>query len=105
MSYSQHCYLGIFPDLLVGNRPRAVGKRTPRVPVASMYHRDDRGVAYRQTRTDAKNGDDEGAHVAALALAEVCQRGGSPQVSETPGRSGDRMFLSPVKNSDRKVRS
>ncbi|KAK3159984.1 hypothetical protein QOZ80_1BG0053760 [Eleusine coracana subsp. coracana] len=89
-------------DLLIGNRPRAVGKRTPRVPVASMYYRDDRGVADRQARTVANNGDDEGAHVAALALAEVCQRGGSPQVSETPGRSGDRMFLCPVKNSDRK---
>ncbi|KAK3163558.1 hypothetical protein QOZ80_1AG0005280 [Eleusine coracana subsp. coracana] len=89
-------------DLLIGNRPRAVGKRTPRVPVASMYYRDDRGVADRQARTVANNGDDEGAHVAALALAEVCQRGGSPQVSETPGRSGDRMFLCPVKTSDRK---
>ncbi|TVU38319.1 hypothetical protein EJB05_11682 [Eragrostis curvula] len=89
-------------DLLIGNRPRAVGKRTPRVPVASMYYRDDRAAADRQAKADAKNGDDEGAHVAALALAEVCQRGGSPQVSETHGRSGDRMFLSPVKSSDRK---
>ncbi|KAJ1280082.1 hypothetical protein BS78_04G204500 [Paspalum vaginatum] len=89
-------------DLFVGNRPRAVGKRTPRVPVASMYHRDDRGVPNRQAKYDASNGDDEGAHVAALALAEVYQRGGSPQVSHTPGRSGDRMFLSPAKSSDRK---
>ncbi|XP_062185503.1 protein ALWAYS EARLY 2-like isoform X3 [Phragmites australis] len=89
-------------DLFVGNRPRAVGKRTPRVPVASMYHRDDWGVANRQAKPDANNGDHEGAHVAALALAEVCQRGGSPQVSQTPGRSGDHMFLSPVKSSDRK---
>lgn len=70
-------------DLLVGNRPRAVGKRTPRVPVASIYYRDDRGVTDRRAKTVANNGDDEGAHVAALALAEVFQRGGSPQVSET----------------------
>uniref|UniRef100_A0ACD5ZAL0 Uncharacterized protein n=1 Tax=Avena sativa TaxID=4498 RepID=A0ACD5ZAL0_AVESA len=85
-----------------GNRPRAVGKRTPRVPVASMYQRDDKiGPANRQAKQDATNGDDEGAHVAALALAEVCQRGGSPQVSQTPGRSSDRMFLSPVKSTDK----
>jgi hypothetical protein len=60
-----------------------------------MYHRDDK-IANRQAKPDATNGDDEGAHVAALALAEVCQRGGSPQVSQTPGRLSDRMFLSPV---------
>ncbi|CAO2207173.1 unnamed protein product [Urochloa humidicola] len=88
-------------DLFVGNRPRAVGKRTPRVPVSSMYHRDERGAPNR-AKPDSNNGDDEGAHVAALALAEVYQRGGSPQVSQTPGRSGDRMFLSPIKSSDRK---
>ncbi|CAL4999632.1 unnamed protein product [Urochloa decumbens] len=89
-------------DLFVGNRPRAVGKRTPRVPVSSMYHRDERGAPSRQAKPDSNNGDDEGAHVAALALAEVYQRGGSPQVSQTPGRSGDRLFLSPIKSSDRK---
>ncbi|KAG2579696.1 hypothetical protein PVAP13_6NG262300 [Panicum virgatum] len=90
-------------DLFVGNRPRAVGKRTPRVPVASMYHRDDRGAPNRQAKPDSNNGDDEGAHVAALALAEVYQSGGSPQVSQTPGRSGDHMFLSPIKSNDRKI--
>ncbi|CAL5005455.1 unnamed protein product [Urochloa decumbens] len=89
-------------DLFVGNRPRAVGKRTPRVPVSSMYHRDERGAPSRQAKPDSNNGDDEGAHVAALALAEVYQRGGSPQVSQTPGRSVDRLFLSPIKSSDRK---
>ncbi|AQK46377.1 Putative MYB DNA-binding domain superfamily protein [Zea mays] len=47
-------------DLFVGNRPRAVGKRTPRVPVASMYHRDDRGAPNRQAKPDANDGDDEG---------------------------------------------
>jgi hypothetical protein len=65
-----------------------------------MYHRDDK-IA----KPDATNGHDEGAHVAALALAEVCQRGGSPQVSQTPGRSSDHMFLSPIKSADRKVRT
>ncbi|KAL5670996.1 hypothetical protein ACJX0J_015302, partial [Zea mays] len=70
-------------DLLVGNRPRAVGKRTPRVPGASIYYRDDRGVTDRRAKTVANNGDDEGAHVAALALAEVFQRGGSPQNADS----------------------
>jgi hypothetical protein len=75
------------------------------VPVASMYQRDEKiGPTNRQAKPDG-NGDDEGAHVAALALAEVFQRGGSPQDSQTPGRSGDRMFLSPVKSTDRKVRT
>ncbi|KAF0900420.1 hypothetical protein E2562_031596 [Oryza meyeriana var. granulata] len=68
-----------------------------------MYQRDERiGPTNRQGKPDGNNGDDEGAHVAALALAEVFQRGGSPQVSQTPGRSGDHMFLSPVKSTDRK---
>ncbi|KAI5004906.1 hypothetical protein ZWY2020_032149 [Hordeum vulgare] len=48
--------------------------RTPRVPVASMYHRDDKiGPSNRQAKPDTNNGDEEGA-LAALALAEVCQR-------------------------------
>ncbi|KAM3271284.1 hypothetical protein ACQJBY_041827 [Aegilops geniculata] len=84
-----------------GNKPRAVGKRTPRVPVASMYQRDDKiGPSNRQAKPDANNGDEEGA-LAALALAEVCQRG-SPQVSQTSGRSSGQMFLSPGKSIDRK---
>ncbi|KAF7048997.1 hypothetical protein CFC21_057625 [Triticum aestivum] len=84
-----------------GNKPRAVGKRTPRVPVASMYHRDDKaGPSNRQAKPDANNGDEEGA-LAALALAEVCQRG-SPQVSQTSGRSSGQLFLSPGKSIDRK---
>ena len=91
-------------DLFVGNKPRAVGKRTPRVPVASMYHRDDKaGPSNRQAKPDANNGDEEGA-LAALALAEVCQRG-SPQVSQTSGRSSGQLFLSPGKSIDRKVRT
>ena len=47
--------------------------------------------------------DDEGAHVAALALAEASQRGGSPQVSRTPGRKSDHMRHSPGWSSERKV--
>jgi hypothetical protein len=70
--------------------PHAVGKRIPRVPVASMYHRNDKICpANTQAKSDGTNGDDKGAHVAVLALA-------APQASQIPGRSSDRMFLSPV---------
>ncbi|KAI5004914.1 hypothetical protein ZWY2020_032157 [Hordeum vulgare] len=92
----------IWQELKSGNKPRVVGKRTPRVPVASMYHRDDKiGPSNRQAKPDTNNGDEEGA-LAALALAEVCQRGGSPQVSQASGRSSGQMFLSPGKSIDRK---
>ncbi|XP_078180275.1 DNA binding protein isoform X3 [Carex rostrata] len=63
-----------------GTRPRAVGKRTPRVSVASIQNR------LGSPSTTVKPEDDEGAHVAAMALAEVFQRGGSPQVAHTPSR-------------------
>ena len=49
-----------------------------------VYHLDDKiGLANRQAKPD------EGAHVAALALADVCQRGGSP----------------PIRSADTKVRT
>lgn len=67
-------------DLHAGTRPRAVGKRTPRVSVASIQNR------LGSPSTTVKPEDDEGAHVAAMALAEVFQRGGSPQVAHTPSR-------------------
>ncbi|RRT70998.1 hypothetical protein B296_00035965 [Ensete ventricosum] len=46
--------------------------------------------------------DDDGAHVAALALAEVLQRGGSPQISRTPGSGVDHVRSSPVRSSEQK---
>lgn len=60
-----------------------------------MYHQDDK-ICSENRQSKLTNGKDEGAHIAALALAEVCQRGDSPQVSQRPGRSSGRMFLSPV---------
>lgn len=71
-------------DLHAGTRPRAVGKRTPRVPVAGIKNRDNNRLG--SPSIAAKAEDDEGAHVAAMALAEVFQRGGSPQVAHTPSR-------------------
>ncbi|XP_072981693.1 protein ALWAYS EARLY 3-like isoform X2 [Typha angustifolia] len=88
-----------------GARPHAVGKRTPRIPVSSMYNRDDKDKIIsldKQVTPEVNATDDEGAHVAALALAEVFQRGGSPQVSRTPGRRVDQMRSSPIKSGEKK---
>ncbi|KAJ4850219.1 hypothetical protein Tsubulata_049839 [Turnera subulata] len=72
-----------------GSRPWAVGKRTPRVPVAYSVDKDTedrymspirRGL---KLRVDAI--DDDVAHEIAIALAEASQRG-SPQVSQRPDR-------------------
>lgn len=95
------------PDLFPGSRPRAVGKRTPRIPVSNMYSRDDRDKILSPNKQALKSvsntADDEGAHVAALALAEASQRGGSPQLSRTPGRRADHRRSSPAKSGEKKV--
>ncbi|KAF3331243.1 protein ALWAYS EARLY 2-like isoform X1 [Carex littledalei] len=78
--------------LLADTRPRAVGKRTPRVAVASIQNRDNRKLE--SPTTTARQGDYEGAHAAAMALADVFQRGGSPQVSYPPSS-----YVDTVKNS------
>ncbi|KAM1051853.1 protein ALWAYS EARLY 2-like isoform X1 [Malus sylvestris] len=71
---------------LDGDQPRAVGKRTPRVPISYPHKKDDR-EAYvspiKKGRKSEGDNDDDIAHVAAL-LTEASQRGGSPQVSQTP---------------------
>jgi len=79
-----HC-----PDLLQstssstgGTLPRAVGKRTPRFPVSYISDKiktvSPKLQSFKCGR-DAES-DDEVVHVAALALTEACQRGGSPQI-------------------------
>ncbi|KAK9292843.1 hypothetical protein L1049_020823 [Liquidambar formosana] len=73
---------------------RAVGKRTPRFPVSYSYKKEGRKL-----EVDAN--DDDVAHVAALALTEASQRGGSPQVSRTPYRRTNYMKTSPVKSGER----
>ncbi|XP_044482758.1 protein ALWAYS EARLY 2 isoform X2 [Mangifera indica] len=90
---------------LDGNQPRAVKKRTPRVPVSYSYKKDDR-INYtslndkkRESEVDAN--DVEVEHVAALALTEASQRGGSPQVSQTPYRTTEHGKSSPVLSWDK----
>ncbi|XP_022722421.1 protein ALWAYS EARLY 3-like isoform X3 [Durio zibethinus] len=85
------------------SRPRAVGKRTPRVPI-SFSHDKSKGERYfspirpgMKLKVDAV--DDNVAHVIALALTEASQRGGSPQVSQTPNRKAE--TPSPVFNNER----
>ncbi|KAH7573585.1 hypothetical protein JRO89_XS03G0176700 [Xanthoceras sorbifolium] len=81
------------------SRPRAVAKRTPRVPVSYSYDKDNAEKYLSPIRQGlkAKVGtiDDDVAHEIALALTEASQRGGSPQVSQTPKRK--RGTPSPVK--------
>ncbi|CAL9118890.1 unnamed protein product [Musa textilis] len=93
-------------DLFPGNQPRAVGKRTPRIPVSNMYSKYDKEKATclnkQCSKSEVNAVDDEGAHVAALALAEVLQRGGSPQISRTPGSGVDHVRSSPVRSSEQK---
>uniref|UniRef100_A0A1D1ZCD6 Protein ALWAYS EARLY 3 n=1 Tax=Anthurium amnicola TaxID=1678845 RepID=A0A1D1ZCD6_9ARAE len=87
-----------------GSRPRAVGKRTPRFPVSYTYDREERHMfvsPYKRVKSGGDADDDEGVHVAALALAEASQRGGSPQVSRTPSRT-ERAKSSPVQSVERK---
>ncbi|KAJ0985772.1 hypothetical protein J5N97_004128 [Dioscorea zingiberensis] len=90
-------------DIFAGSRPRAVGKRTPRIPVS--YGKDDR-AKLTPSKPGVKSGvnsaDDEGVHVAALALAEASQRGGSPQISRTPGRRMDHVRSLPPPSDGRK---
>ncbi|XP_061337996.1 protein ALWAYS EARLY 2-like isoform X2 [Gastrolobium bilobum] len=76
-----------------GIQPHAVGKRTPRVPVYYPYKKDD-GENFvspnkRSLKSTVDTNDDEVAHVAALALTEAAQRGGSPQVSQTLHRRAE----------------
>ncbi|KAK2646186.1 hypothetical protein Ddye_021381 [Dipteronia dyeriana] len=85
------------------SRPRAVAKRTPRVPVSYSYDKDNAEKYLSPSRQGfkAKVGtiDDDVAHEIALALTEASQRGGSPQVSQTPKRK--RGTPSPIKTGAR----
>ncbi|CAI8603455.1 unnamed protein product [Vicia faba] len=85
-----------------GIQPRAVGKRTPRVPVYHSY-KDDRenyvSPNKRSLKSTADANDDEAAHVA-LTLTRASQRGDSP-LSQTPHRrAGQKSSL--VQSRERK---
>ncbi|KAH0994839.1 hypothetical protein GBA52_018703 [Prunus armeniaca] len=88
---------------LDGGQPRAVGKRTPRFPVSYAYKKDDRDTyvsPIKKGRRSEGDNDDEVVHVAAL-LTEASQRGGSPQISQTPYRRTVHVKSSSVQSSER----
>ncbi|KAI5424399.1 hypothetical protein KIW84_030548 [Lathyrus oleraceus] len=71
------------------SHPRAIGKRTPRVPVNYSYRKDDWGnyVSSNKTNMDSAfdaNDDDEVAHVETVTLTRAAQRDGSPKASQIP---------------------
>ncbi|GAV73140.1 Myb_DNA-binding domain-containing protein/DIRP domain-containing protein [Cephalotus follicularis] len=99
---SNHGCLSLLKKRRSGSRPRAVGRRTPRIPV--LYSKDN-GERYfppiRQgLRQKVDASDDDVAHEIALALTEASHRGGSPQVSRTPKRKTE--MLSPVQSGQRR---
>lgn len=89
-------------DLFAGSGPRVVGKRTPRIPVSNMSERVNILSPIKRGLRSAVTTVDEGVHVAALALAEASQRGGSPHASGTPRQKTDHAKHSPVQSDERK---
>ncbi|KAK9054800.1 hypothetical protein SSX86_025879 [Deinandra increscens subsp. villosa] len=61
-----------------------VRKRTPRFPINHFARRDNSGNQVSPYKRSQKREVDDVAHGAALALTEALQRGGSPQVSQSP---------------------
>lgn len=82
--------------------PRAVGKRTPRIPVSYTPEKDtrERYLSPVKKSLNQKGGDtdDDMEHEIALALTEASQRGGSTKDPHTPNRKA-KMF-SPDKKSE-----
>ncbi|CAI0466737.1 unnamed protein product [Linum tenue] len=88
------------------NRPWAVGKRTPRVPVSYSYDKDKeekyvspirQGLKFKGNAVDDDD-DDNVTHRLAFALTAASQRGGPPQVSQS--RTRKRGSSSPVQNGE-----
>lgn len=73
-----------------------VRKRTPRFPINHSSRRDNSGNYVSPYKRSQKREVDDVAHGAALALTEASQRGGSPQVSQSPYRI-DHMKTTPLK--------
>lgn len=82
--------------------PRAVGKRTPRIPVSYTPEKDtrERYMSPVKKSLNQKGGDtdDDMEHEIALALTEASQRGGSTKNPHTPNRKSK--MLSPDKKSE-----
>ncbi|KAF2544802.1 hypothetical protein F2Q70_00022730 [Brassica cretica] len=82
--------------------PRAVGKRTPRIPVSYTPEKDTRerymSPVKKSLNQKGDDTDDDMEHEIALALTEASQRGGSTKNPHTPNRKS-KMF-SPDKKSE-----
>lgn len=91
-------------DTLIGTGPRAVGKRTPRVPVSFSYSKDN-GEKYfsPRQRSKIKTDANDVAHEIALVLTEASQRGVSPQASHTPNKKPEGASPSAIWNGERMV--
>ncbi|XP_074292282.1 protein ALWAYS EARLY 3 isoform X2 [Silene latifolia] len=89
-----------------GNQPRAVGKRTPRIPVRYTHDSIEKYISPpkqgQKSKLDADNDDDDVAHEVALTLAEASHRGGSPQASQTPNRKKETATTSPAAFGERR---
>ncbi|PWA60554.1 hypothetical protein CTI12_AA358410 [Artemisia annua] len=77
-----------------------VRKRTPRFPINHSSRRDNGGSYVSPSKTNQKREVDDVAHGAAMALTEALQRGGSPQVSQSPHRMKTTPSKSRQKNTD-----
>lgn len=77
-----------------------VRKRTPRFPINHSSRRDNGGSYVSPSKTSQKREVDDVAHGAAMALTEALQRGGSPQVSQSPHRMKTTPSKSRQKNTD-----
>lgn len=76
-------------EIFLGSQPRAVGKRTPRIPVSFSYENRSSEKLFSPTKQGISNTDSDDDELAEIAktLTEVSHRGGSPQVSLTPRRT------------------
>ncbi|XP_011043234.1 PREDICTED: protein ALWAYS EARLY 3-like isoform X1 [Populus euphratica] len=87
---SNYGCLSMLKKRRTGSKPWAVGKRTPRVPVTYSFDKYSEEKYFspiqQGLKVKADAVDDDVAHEIALALTEASQRGGSPQVSQTPKR-------------------
>ncbi|XP_010466383.1 PREDICTED: protein ALWAYS EARLY 3-like [Camelina sativa] len=82
------------------NVPRAVGKRTPRIPIPYTIEKDTRerylSPVKRGLSQKGDDTDDDMEHEIAVALAEASRRGGSTNNSHTPNKKA-KMYLSDKK--------
>ncbi|KAK4748829.1 hypothetical protein SAY87_015415 [Trapa incisa] len=91
-----------------GGQPRAVGKRTPRIPVSSLHRREGRDNSiYLDKNSGRPEGekDDAVAHEAALALAVASHKSNSPQVSRSLFNRSKQLKPSPVQSWERMTNS